>query len=225
MSAAALQRKHPRLAAAGDNRAIRIDDPARMPVTKSHAATNWQESFARVDADDDLRAVWRRAQAGDELAYRSALRTVATRLRGYFRRRLYANPDDVEDLVQETLLALHLRRGTYDAALPLSAWVHAIARHKMVDHWRRRGHQATSLPLDETDEAFSVAGGEGEARRDIGKLLDKLPDAQQRAIRLTKLEGLSVAEAALQTGISQSAIKVQVHRGLKRLSELVRSER
>jgi RNA polymerase sigma-70 factor (ECF subfamily) len=138
---------------------------------------------------------------------------------------LHAKPDDVEDLVQETLLALHLQRGTYDPALPISAWMHAIARHKLVDHWRRRGHQGTSLPLDEADEAFLVTTGEGEARRDLGKLLDKLPDAQQRAIQLTKVQGLSVAEAALHTGMSQSAIKVQVHRGLKRLSELVRSER
>jgi RNA polymerase sigma-70 factor (ECF subfamily) len=196
-----------------------------MPVTKSHAATNWQEGGAQRGADDDLRPIWLRAQAGDEEAYRSALITVAARLRGYFRRRLHANPDDVEDLVQETLLALHLQRGTYDPALPVGAWMHAIARHKLIDHWRRRGHQGTRLPLDEADEAFGAPAGEGEARRDLGKLLDKLPDAQRRAIRLTKIEGLSVAEAALHTGVSQSAIKVQVHRGLKRLSELVRSER
>lgn len=193
-----------------------------MPVTKTHAATNWQEGVAQCATDDDLRPIWLLAQAGDESAYRSALRSVAVRLRGYFRRRLSANPDDVEDLVQETLLALHLQRGTYDPALPISAWVHAIARHKLVDHWRRRGRRGTSLSIDEADEAFLVAANEGEARRDLGKLLDKLPTAQQRAIRLTKVEGLSVAEAAVHTGISESAIKVQVHRGLKRLSELVR---
>jgi RNA polymerase sigma-70 factor (ECF subfamily) len=196
-----------------------------MPVTKSHVATNWQEGVAQRDTDADLRTIWLLALAGDESAYRSALRSVARRLRGYFRRRLHAKPDDVEDLVQETLLALHLQRGTYDPVLPISAWVHAIARHKLIDHWRRRGRQGTSLPIDEADEAFLVAANEGEVRRDLGKLLDQLPAAQRRAIRLTKVEGFSVAEAASQTGLSQSAIKVQVHRGLKRLAELVRSER
>jgi len=196
-----------------------------MPVTKTDAATNWQEGVVQRDTDDDLRPIWLLAQAGDESAYRSALRSVATRLRGYFRRRLSSSLDDVEDLVQETLLALHLQRGTYDPVLPISAWVHAIARHKLIDHWRRRGRRGTSLRLDEADEAFLVAASEGEARRDLGKLLDKLPEAQQRAIRLTKVEGLSVAEAAADAGISESAIKVQVHRGLKRLSELVRRER
>ncbi len=175
------------------------------------------------DFESGLRPLWLRAQSGDEAAYRESLARVAVRLRGYFRRRMQRLPDDVEDLVQETLLALHLQRGTYDAQLPVSAWVLAIARHKLVDLWRRRGrrddlHDA----LDEVDETLLAAAPEpGEARRDLELLLRALPEAQRRAIVLTKVEGLSVAEAAERTGASEAAIKVQVHRGLKRLAQWV----
>ena len=93
------------------------------------------------DFETGLKPLWLRAPAGDEAAYRAALERIARRLRAFFGRRLSALPDEVEDLVQETLLALHLQRGTYDANLPVSAWVHAIARHKLVDLWRRRGRR------------------------------------------------------------------------------------
>ena len=172
-----------------------------------------------------LKPLWLRAQAGDEVAYRQALQLLAGRLRAYLRRRLVALPDEVEDLVQETLLALHLQRGTYDPTLPVSAWAVAIARHKLVDLWRRRGrrddlHEA----IDDVDERLLASEPEeAGTRRDLQALLEALPPAQQQAIVLTKLQGLSVAEAATRTGASESAIKVQVHRGLKRLAALVRA--
>jgi RNA polymerase sigma-70 factor (ECF subfamily) len=176
------------------------------------------------DFESGLKPLWLRAQAGDEAAYREALHRIAARLRGYLRRRMQAVPDDVEDLVQETLLALHLQRGTYDPALPVSAWVLAIARHKLVDLWRRRGRQeALHDPIDDVDEAELAAPlADGGSQRDLAQLLGALPEAQRRAIVLTKIEGLSVTEASQRTGASESAIKVQVHRGLKRLAALVK---
>ncbi|MBA3625000.1 MAG: sigma-70 family RNA polymerase sigma factor [Methylibium sp.] len=179
------------------------------------------------DFESGLKPLWLHAQSGDEAAYREALARIATRLRAYLRRRMQSLPDDVEDLVQETLLALHLQRGTYDPALPVSSWVLAIGRHKLVDLWRRRARQdALHDPLDEVDEAVlpATAASQGEAQRDLAKLLDELPEAQRLAIVLTKLQGLSVAEASQRTGASESAIKVQVHRGLKRLAVLVRGK-
>lgn len=177
-----------------------------------------------IDAfESRLKPLWLQAQAGDEAAYRQALGLLAGRLRAYLRRRLTAWPDEVEDLVQEILLALHLQRGTYDPSLPVSAWALAIARHKLVDLWRRRGrrddlHDA----LDDVDEDLLVSEpDDGGARRDLKVLLQELPAAQQQAIVLTKLDGLSAAEAAKATGVSEAAIKVQVHRGLKRLAALV----
>ncbi len=175
------------------------------------------------DFEARLRPLWLQAQAGDEAAYREALQRIAVRLRSYLRRRMQSLPDELEDLVQETLLALHLQRGTYDPALPVSAWVLAIARHKLVDLWRRRGRQeALHDPIDDVDEGLlAQREPEAGAARDLGVLLAGLPAAQRDAIVLTKIEGLSVAEASARTGASESAIKVQVHRGLKKLAALV----
>jgi RNA polymerase sigma-70 factor (ECF subfamily) len=135
-------------------------------------------------------------------------------------------PHEVEDLVQETLLALHLRRATHDAALPVSNWVYAIARHKLVDLWRRRGRrEALHEPLDETASLHAPLREELPARRDLEALLGALPEAQRLAIRLIKIEGLSLAEASQRSGVSISALKVRVHRALKRLAALVRKEK
>lgn len=180
----------------------------------------------RGDFDAVARPLWSRAAAGDEQAYRSLLQLVARRLRAQLRRRLVDRPADLEDVVQDTLLALHLQRGAYDPALPLSAWVLAIARHKLVDHWRRHGrHDVARVALDDLgdDEPAQPPVDPG-TPRDLERLLGLLPAAQQRAIRLTKLQGLSVAEAARQTGASESAIKVQVHRGLRLLAGVVRGK-
>jgi RNA polymerase sigma-70 factor (ECF subfamily) len=176
------------------------------------------------DFEAKLHPLWLRAQAGDEVAYRQALACIADRLRGFLRRRMQSLPDELEDLVQETLLAIHLQRGTYDAAVPVSRWALAIARHKLIDLWRRRGRrEALHDPLDELAERDQPAvHEEPSAQRDLATLMAELPEAQQQAIALIKLEGLSVAEASQRTGVSASALKVQVHRGLKRLADLVR---
>lgn len=173
-----------------------------------------------------LKPLWLQAQQGNELAYRQALQLIAQRLRRFYSRRLQALPDEVEDLVQETLLALHVQRGTYDASLPVSAWVFAIARHKLVDMWRRRGRKdSLNDSLDElTEDQHPWSAQELPSKRDLGVLLKQLPDAQQRAIVWTKIEGLSMQEASERSGVSVAALKVQVHRGLKQLSLLVRND-
>ena len=107
------------------------------------------------DFESVLKPLWLRAQSGDEVAYRQCLGMLAARLRGYLKRRLSGLPDEVEDLVQETLLALHLQRGTYDPSLPVSAWTMAIARHKLVDLWRRRGRRDDLH--DDVDEQMLAA--------------------------------------------------------------------
>jgi len=121
-------------------------------------------------------------------------------------------------------LAVHNQRHTYDADQPLTAWVHAIARYKVVDLLRRRaGRDALTDPLDEEAAIFAHSDTEAtEARRDLERLLQELPERQRLPIIYTRLEGLSVAEAARATGMSESAVKVGVHRGLKALGLLVR---
>jgi RNA polymerase sigma-70 factor (ECF subfamily) len=176
------------------------------------------------DFESGLKPLWLRAQAGDEAAYRASLERLAARLRGYLKRRLSDLPHEVEDLVQETLLALHLQRGTWDPAVPVTAWAVAITRHKLADLWRRRGRRERLHDfIDDVDEALLVAPAEeAGVRRDLERLLGEIPAAHREAIVLTKLEGLSVAEAAARTGTSESAVKVHVHRGLKKLAVLAR---
>jgi RNA polymerase sigma-70 factor (ECF subfamily) len=164
--------------------------------------------------------------AGDGAAYHAFLKELAAHLRAFLRKRLSHLPDDVEDLVQETLLAVHNQRHTYDAGQPLTAWIHAIAKYKLVDLLRRRANREyLNDPLDEETDVFSTVDSEAaEARRDLGKLLLLLPDRQRLPIIHVKLEGLSVVEAARVTGMSVSAIKVGVHRGLKALAAKIRGD-
>lgn len=174
--------------------------------------------------EERLRALLIDAQRGDAHAYAAFLRELAPFLRGFLRRRLQALPDEVEDLVQETLLAIHNGRHTYDAGQPVSAWAQAIARYKMVDLLRARaGREALHDPLDEDSDALLLDAepAAAEARRDLGLLLRQLPDRQRLPIEYVKVEGLSVAEAAQRSGLSESAVKVGVHRGLKALARLV----
>ncbi|MGH8701659.1 MAG: sigma-70 family RNA polymerase sigma factor [Burkholderiales bacterium] len=178
-------------------------------------------------SEDRLRNLLVRGLAGDAPAYHACLKELSAHLRAFLQRRLTRLPDEVEDLVQETLLAVHNQRHTYDAGQPLTAWVHAIARYKLVDLLRRRaGRDALNDPLD--DELAVLAASETEAadaRRDLTRLFERLPERQRLPIVHVKLEGLSVAEAARITGMSVSAVKVGVHRGLKALAALMRDER
>ena len=177
--------------------------------------------------EERLHALLVRGLAGDADAYHAFLDDLSGHLRAFLRRRLFALPDDVEDLVQETLIAVHSRRHTYDTAQPLTAWVHAIARYKLVDHLRAHAaRRSAGEPLDEESELFAVTDGEAtDARRDVTRLLDRLPERQRVAIVLTRLEGLSVAETSRATGMSESAVKVGVHRGIKALTAMVRGAR
>ena len=176
------------------------------------------------DFEAQLRPWWDRAQAGDEAAYRHALTLIAGRLRSFLRRRLAQRPDEVEDLVQETLLAVHNQRHTYRHDMPVTAWVHAIARYKLVDWLRSHAVKgALNVPLDDAAELFSSSDSEAaEAWRDLGQLLQTLPDRQRLPIVHVKLEGLSVVETARITGLSESAVKIGVHRGLKALAARIR---
>jgi len=174
--------------------------------------------------EDRLKALFVRGLAGQGQAYQVFLSELSTHLRAFLRKRLVRLPDEVEDLVQESLLAVHNQRHTYDPGQPLSAWVQAIARYKLVDLLRRHASRDwLNQPLDEESDFFAVSDSEAaEARRDLNKLLDELPDQQRLPIVHTKLEGLSVKEAARITGMSESAVKVGVHRGLKALAEKIR---
>ena len=178
-------------------------------------------------SEDRLKSLLVQGLAGDATAYHAFLKELSAHLRAFLRGRLTRLPDEVEDLVQETLLAVHNQRHTYDAGQPLTAWIHAIARYKLIDFLRRRaGREALNDPLDDEIEVFAASDTEPmDARRDLAKLLERLPDRHRLPIIHMKLEGRSVVEAARLTGMSEAAVKVGVHRGLKALAAMIRGER
>ena len=172
--------------------------------------------------DEEQLAAWMRAACdGDGRAQAWLLTALAPRLRAYFRGK--GRPvDHAEDLVQETLIAIHTKRALYDPAQPLLPWVFAIARFRLVDAWRRNGRRGTPVPLDQApEEALAAEELEpADASRDLATLLQRLPEKQRRSIQLVKLEERSVAEAAALCGWSESDVKVSAHRGLKALMRL-----
>jgi len=171
-----------------------------------------------------LKALFVQGLAGDDGATRAFLTEAAGLLRAFFRNRLRGAPEDAEDLVQETLVALHTRRDSYDPNYPLTAWMYAIARYRLIDFLRRAKHRVTAdidgLDIGGVDPEIEAS----DARRDVAALLGKLPEKQRRAIQLVKLEEKSVREAAEETGFSESDIKISVHRGLKTLMRLMGQE-
>jgi RNA polymerase sigma-70 factor, ECF subfamily len=176
--------------------------------------------------EERLRGLLVSGLAGDAAAYHAFLKELSAHLRAFLRKRLARLPEEVEDLVQESLLAVHIQRHTYDPGQPITAWVYALARYKLVDLLRRRSRRdLLNDPLDEDSELLAASDGEAaDARRDLSKLLSSLPDRQRLPIIYMKLEGLSVAETARLTGMSESAVKVGVHRGLKALAVKTRTE-
>ncbi len=166
---------------------------------------------------DDWQGLMRRAQGGDAAAYRDLLTALRPWLLSYIRRRLKGS--DGEDLVQMTLLSLHEKRHTYDPAAPFLPWIAAVARHKLIDYVRKAGRHV-HVELDE-DLAIEDGMKPDLAKRDVEVLLEQLPKDQAKVIRLHKLEDLSVGEVSAATGKSPSAVKVIVHRGLKKLQALV----
>lgn len=181
------------------------------------------EAAAERYAEDEQRwsALMASAQAGNESDYRQLLGEVSELVSRYLQSRL-GGYDFVEDCVQEVLIALHEARHTYDSRRPFRPWLFAIVRYKSIDAMRRaavRGrHTASSEPASQP----SVSGPE-EALAG-GSLLAQLPANLRQPLQLTKILGFSTAEAAGRLGISETALKVRVHRAIKRLRKLMEAE-
>ncbi len=157
--------------------------------------------------------------AGDARANRALLAGLVPVLRGYFARRVRSEAD-IEDMVQDTLIAVHTRRESYDPARPFAPWLFAVARHKMIDHHRRT---RTHLALDEIGEIDSEEDFAAmvTARIDVEAGLAAIGTKQAAMIRATRLDGLSVAEVAARDGLSESDVKISVHRGLKAMTKRI----
>jgi RNA polymerase sigma-70 factor (ECF subfamily) len=169
----------------------------------------------------------RAANRGDAAAYRSLLTSLAPALRSVVRRgigRGGLSVDEVEDVVQETLLAIHLKRHTWDPSLPLAPWVRAIARNKLIDALRRRGFRE-QVPID--DLAETLAGDTSEPTpvpSKLGTYLAALPERQQSVVRAISLDGASIRDTASRFKMSEGAVRVALHRGLAALAAKFRKQ-
>lgn len=169
-----------------------------------------------------LRHLMRASLDGDAAASHALLSSLVPVLRRYYARRV-ASTADLEDLVQETLIAVHTRRASYDRDRAFGPWLFAVARYKMIDHFRR---SRNDVALDDLGDLLGDGGFEDEvsARLDIDAALDTLTVKQAATIRATKIEGLSIAEAAARNQISEADVKVSVHRGLKALTRRLKGD-
>lgn len=157
------------------------------------------------------------AQKGHGGAYRRLLGELSGWLQRYFQRRLPIS--DVDDAVQETLMAIHRRRHTFDPRYPLGPWVAAIAKRKWIDQLRSIGRR----PSDEPPEDLAVEDHETAVTSAsvLSSLLDQLRPVQAQAILLVKVQGYSIEDACHETGLSASAVKMNIHRGLARLTAFI----
>ena len=187
-----------------------------MPATAIRGATTAPVRATETQLKDLMLA----GLDGSGPAHSALLRAVRPLIASFLNRRLHGDRSEVEDLVQETLIALHTRRASFDRSRPFAPWLFAIARRKLVDHFRRTRR---NVPVDSVAEILRVESFEEASNSafDVERLLGRLPIKQARMIRAMKLAGLSAVEAASDAGISVSDAKVSVHRGLRRLSDCV----
>lgn len=176
-------------------------------------------------SEAELRELMVAGLEGDARAYQALLDKLSSRLRGYFKghlTRIDRGPVEAEDLVQEVLIAVHVHRDTYDRSQPFTPWAYAIARYKFVDYLRRTKESRKEAPLDDAEEVIAADDGTAvDSGIDLEALMAKLSPKAREVIRYVKIEGLSVREAAERCSMSESAIKVTVHRGLKALARLM----
>jgi RNA polymerase sigma-70 factor (ECF subfamily) len=174
-----------------------------------------------LESEAQLKAWMLGGLDGDSTAHAALLSALVPLLQSFYRRRLRGIEEDVQDLVQETLISVHTRRASYDRDRPFTAWLYAVARYRMIDNFRRR---KVSVPIEDVDDILFAEGFEeaASARLDVDNLLGTLSSKQERAIRDTHIEGKSVAEAAIGAGIGESDVKISVHRGLKAIANRIR---
>jgi RNA polymerase sigma-70 factor (ECF subfamily) len=172
---------------------------------------------AIVTLDDQWNTLMTAAQRGDDRAYDRLMGEVSKWLSRYFHRRL--PPAAAEDATQEALLAIHVHKAKYQANAPMTPWLKTIARFKWIDQLRGRLRSPDSL--GEIDVAVADHGPAARAAILLELLLADVKPAQAQVIKLVKLRGATIEEASRVSGQSPSLVKVNIHRGLKRLGQAV----
>jgi RNA polymerase sigma-70 factor (ECF subfamily) len=170
----------------------------------------------RID-DTSIATLMARSQLGDSDAHEAVLRFCLHWLTRYFSGKIHA--DQVQDLVQETLISVHTKCASYDVSRPFLPWLAAIARYRWIDRLRKV-YRSEYAGLDAEPEAIDPEDGIA-ASISIERILQLLPQKQQTSITLVKLQGYSISEASSITGMSESNIKMNIMRGIRKLSALV----
>ena len=176
--------------------------------------------------ENDWAAWMRAAMTGDAGAYRQLLASLTPHVRAVARsrcRRLGAPEGEVEDIVQEVLLTIHLKRGTWDQSRPIGPWVAAITRNKLIDVLRRRGRHI-SVPIEDVIDALPAADPPPDSSAsEIDGLLVHLKAQQREIVKSISLDGNSIRDTADRLQMTEGAVRVALHRALKALGAIYRS--
>jgi RNA polymerase sigma-70 factor (ECF subfamily) len=167
------------------------------------------------------------AISGDAAAYRRFLEAVTPALRALAQKNLArssAGNSEVEDIVQEALLAIHLKRHTWDPHRPIRPWIIAIARNKFIDALRRRGRRAEDFVGDIDEVPYADTGIDSLERHELGRMLQKLNDRQREIVRSLSIEGATVEETARRLDMKEGTVRVTLHRALAVLAALYRKD-
>lgn len=168
--------------------------------------------------ETELAALLQAAIAGDEKAYSLFLQRIAVLIRCFARRRIISGGVDAEDVVQETLLAIHLKRHTWITNAPVMPWIYAIARFKLIDAFRRRGRRV-AVDLDDIAETLAHPQVETVGDRDISRVLNTLVAGQKAVVFAVSADGRSIGETAQRLGMSETAVRTALHRGLAAIAK------
>ena len=181
-------------------------------------AREWEGQGLNGQGENELAMLLRAAIAGDEKAYAAFLERTATMVRSFARRKIVQGGVDPEDIVQETLLAIHMKRHTWISDGPVLPWVYAIARFKLIDAFRRRGRR---VEIEIGDIAETVAQMECEtvSDREIDRALEALAPGQRSVVAAISVEGRSIGETAEKFGMTETAVRVALHRGLQSIAK------
>lgn len=187
----------------------------------SEAVCEGMSTHSRI-AEEQIREWLIASNEGDWSRYHQFLETLANHLRGWLRRCLPQSLGEVEDILQEILLAVHNARHTYRPDTPVIHWIHAIARYKCQEYLKMHGRPGESHDaLDDRALLTSVAADAEDPRRDIRQLVNSLPRRRRLPVQLVKFDGLSVADASRRSGLSRTAIVTGIYKGMRMLSAVL----